>query len=454
MAENAQLKGQLGDPNMARQIRDAFGESLNNAYAALGTLDRKRDSVEFIELSQIALRSAARLSQLFFAVRDYDTCTVILSDLLDRLWLPPMETAATWVNLGQALQATGQWDSAVVIYNKAITLINPPIDGRGDVITPVFGLPAQMYRVYKLIGDSAHARAQYADAQAYYEKFARQRAETKLGLGSWAMLANLYGDENRWQEAVSALQNLKSPTGAVDWRAQSRIADIYALHLRDFDRAYQMYDDLANGLVGKDTIARPALIFKKALALLEQKQYERARNILIDLNRDHRAYYSGNPSPQYVKAKSFDMEGNWERAETEYRFLIDNYATSDQAMNAYLYLGEQLAKRGRNSEAEKWMERADEFFNSIAIRASGSPVEARAMTYRAELLRRANNWPEAATMLLQIFDKFPNNSQGQSALIAAAYINREKLNDPAKADSLKTELRRVLTQPLEPQESN
>ena len=454
LAQDANIKQQLGDERIARQIRDAFGASLTSAYAALDKLDRGRDSIEYIQLSQIALRSASRLSQFFFAIRHYDTCTVVLTDLLNRLWLPPMETAATWVNLGQALQSSGQWDSAVVIYNKAIDLINPPIDAKGDVITPVFNLSVQMYRVYKRIGDSVDARMQYTEAISYYEKFARQRSETKLGMGSWAVLANLYGDENRWPEAIAALQQLKTSTGEVDWRAASRIADIYALQLREFDRAYQMYDDLQMKLTGQDTIARPVLIFKKALALLEQKQYERARNILVDLNRDYRGYFAGNPAPQYVKAKSFDLEGNWGRAETEYRYLIDNYTTSDQAMSTYLYLGEELAKRGRQAEAEKWMGRADEFYNSIATRSAGKLVEARAMTYRAELLHRKGDWTGTSALLLQIFDKFPANSQGHSALIAAAGIYRDKLGDPAKADSLIQVLRRVLTEPPDEQAEN
>ncbi|MBK7140604.1 MAG: tetratricopeptide repeat protein [bacterium] len=444
---DAEIRQQLRDDKVARQIRDAYGASLTTAYAALDQLDQHRDSIEYMQLGQIALRSASRLSQFYYKLRRYDTCTVILNELLGKLTLPSLETAVTWVNLGQALQASGQWDSAITVYGKAIERVSPPIDMQGEIITPVFSLPAQIYQIYSRIGDTVNARQQYVAATDYYGRFARQRTGTKLGTGSWTMLGILYGQEKQWPEAINAYEQLKDSAGQTDWRASTRIGDIYAIQLGQLDRAVQIYDDILARLRGSDTLARPQFIFKKALVYMEKKQYDQARSLLADLNRDYRGFFMSNPAPQFVKAQSYEKEGNWERAETEYRFLIDNYAASDQAMSSYLHVGDEMAKQGRKTEAEKWMGRADQFFSSIAGRTSGSQIEAVAMTYRAELLRRNSDWNGAAGMLLQVFDKFPEETMGQNALITAAEIHREKLNDPAKADSLIESLRRIMTMP-------
>jgi tetratricopeptide (TPR) repeat protein len=449
LVTDAQIKQQVKDDKATREIRDAFGKALSSAYQALEQVDKTRDSVEYLQLSQIALRSASRLSQFFYALRHFDTCSVILNQLLTKLQLPSLETAVTWVNLAQSLQASGKWDSSIAVYGKAVTLVNPPIDTRGEIITPVFGIPSQIYQIYKRIGDSVNARQQYAEAVAYYERFARQRSGTKLGTGAWTMLGILYGEENRWTDAVYAYEQLKDDKGTADWRAATRIGDIYAMHLDQLDRAAQIYDETMAGLTGDDTLARPQFIFKKALVYVELKHYDKARSLLSDLNQNYRGFYLSNPAPQFVKAQSFEREGNWVRAESEYRFLIDNYPASDQAMSTYLHVGEEMAKQGRANEAEKWMGKADEFFSSVASRASGSEVEALAMTYRAELLRRNANWEGAAAMLLKVFDKFPNETIGHNAMITASQIYKEKLGDPAKSDSLIQSLRQSMTAPLD-----
>lgn len=453
MAEDAGIRGTAREPETNRRIRSAFGEAMQYAYTALKTVDQETDSTEYRQLSGIALRSAARLSQYFFAMRQFDTCVVILNNLLSEISLSPVETGAAWVNLGQALQASGRWDSATVVYNRATELVNPPVEANGDVIISVFSLPAHIYRVNERVGDSAAARAQFDEARQYYERFTRQYAGTKLGLGSHAMLASLYTSRKQWPQALAALQQLRDSSGELSWEAQSRMADIYAMQTKEYDRAMNLYSEVLSRLQDRDTLARPALLFKQAIVLAEQKKYEQARQMLTNLSRDYRYYYTQNPAPQYIKAKTFEMEGNWERAETEYRFLIENYAGTEQAMSAYLYLGEQLNQRGRAVEAKQWMERADTYFADIASRYPGSQAEARALTYRAELLRRNEQWPEASEMLLQIFEKFPDTQIGQRAALAAAGITREKLNDPVAADSLVQALKKTMTSTEETTES-
>ena len=72
---------------------------------------------------------------------------------------------------------------------------------------------------------------------------------------------------------------------------------------------------------------------------------------------------------------------------------------------------------------------------------AGSPIEARALTYKAEMLRRRNDWEGAATVLTSIFDKFPESEIGRKAVLVAVGLYREKLGRPDLADSLVTALR-------------
>jgi tetratricopeptide (TPR) repeat protein len=237
------------------------------------------------------------------------------------------------------------------------------------------------------------------------------------------------------------LSQVKDSSGAPALDAQVRIADIYAGELMYSDSALAMYERIGSRLVGQDTALRPILLFKRSLVHVVKKQYDKARQLLSELDRNYHQYFLASPAAQQVKSRSYELDGNWDRAETEYRFLIENYAGSEEAMQAYLYLGEQFAKQGRTTEADRWMQKAEAYYQQTAERSAGTPVEARALTYKAEMLRRKSDWSGAATVLIAIFDKFPDSEIGQKAMVAAVGLYREKLGNPAVADSLVTELR-------------
>jgi len=235
-----------------------------------------------------------------------------------------------------------------------------------------------------------------------------------------AIWASIYADVKDWRACVNELNQMRDSSGRVGLDAQVRIADIYAGELANYDTALNMYSGIASRLIGQDTALRPILLFKRSLVYMEMKRYNETRRLLSELDRSYHNYYAASPGAQQVKARSFELEGNWGRAETEYRFLIENYSGTEEAMQAYLYLGEQFAKHGRTTEAERWMQRADAFYQQAADRSAGTTVEARALSYKAEILRRKGDWSGAADVLTSIFTKFPDTEIGQKAIMMRA----------------------------------
>ncbi len=443
--ENAQIKNDLSNPSVVKALRAKFQDVATYSMAALDSLTPGENTEVQSQIAELAFQSTTRLTQFLFNEGQYDSCVTLLYRMSGKVKLPPLESAVIWVNIGQAHQAKGEWDKAVEVFNKALALTDPPLDQQGEVIYNVFNLPAHMFAIYSQIGDTVQAKASFDRAVGYYRLFADRQPRSKLGIASVANLAALFADNRMWQDAIAQLARLTDSTGQVNWEASVRMGDIYAAELQQYDSAMAFYGRARNRLTGGDTLARPVIQYKEGLLLLQQKKYEEARNQLNRLNQDYPGYYASNPMAQLAKAKSFDDEGNWDRAETEYRFLIDNYVGSDEAMSTYLYLGDQLAKRGRTVEAERWLGRADSYYQQIADRNSGTQIEALAMTYQAELLRRKADWTGSLAKLMQIFNKFPDLDLGQRAALAAAGVARDKLIDPAKADSIISALKRSLT---------
>jgi tetratricopeptide (TPR) repeat protein len=293
-----------------------------------------------------------------------------------------------------------------------------------------------MVSVYDQLGDSLKSAQAFVRAERYYGDLASGRSGTRATVAANAMLARLYIDHGSWQSAVTVLGKLVDSAGTVNRDAKLRIADLRAAHLADYDTALRLYDEVMATLKGRDTMLKPILFFKKSLVQLEMKKYDQARQILVQIQRDYPGYYATDPLPQFTKARSFENEGNWNRAETEYKFLIENYPPSEQTFSTLLYLADQYAAMGRKLEAERLLERASQTFDQAAQQGAGSGIEALALMYKAELFRRQQDWLRSAQMLVTVSDKFPGSDFGRNALLTAVNVYRQKLNAAGTADSL------------------
>ncbi len=441
LLNDARLKNELSNPTVIGQIQTAYNDALDYCLGVLDSVDRVRSAREWEDLSKLSFQAGTRLSQFLFPEQKYDSSLVVLRRMSSKLSLPILESTSLKVNLAEILQASGRWSEAIAAYSEAVDMLNPPVDPSGQIIRSVFDLPAHIYHIQRQTADSPAWNQSLQRAFSYYRSFLGSRPNPNLTLAAHGNLAALYADVGDWRASIAELNQMKDSTGAIGLDAQVRIADVYAGEVPGFDSALAMYERIGTRLIGRDTALRPILLFKRSLVYIEMKKYGEARRLLTELERNYRSYFLASPATQQTKARCYELDGNWDRAETEYRFLIENYTGSEEAMGAYLYLGEQFAKQGRTTEAERWLQKAEAYYQQTAERSVGSPTEARALMYKAEMLRRRSDWPGAAAVLTSIFDKFPDSDIGHKAAMTAVGLYRDKLANPATADSLLTVLR-------------
>ena len=149
------------------------------------------------------------------------------------------------------------------------------------------------------------------------------------------------------------------------------------------------------------------------------------------------SYYMSDPIPQKYLALSYDRQGNWDRAEDEYQWLITNFTNTEEAFEAYLTIADHYNQVGNADLKNTWYRKADDFYAKMQRENAGTPLEASAISYRAEVARRLEQWETAAKRLEELYRRFPNEESGQRGLANAIVLYRDKLNNKAKADSLK-----------------
>ncbi|MBU0983619.1 MAG: tetratricopeptide repeat protein [candidate division Zixibacteria bacterium] len=444
-SQQADIRPDLNDPSVYTDLRAKYRETIEFCYAALDSLSALEYPQEYRELQYLNYQATNRLTQIYYADGDFDSCITELNRFIAGVPVEGAPRISAHLHLGQALQSKGLWDSALAVYDYSVNTFYPPTTGRGELVPPLFNLPLHILSVYLRTNDTVGVRMQFDAAEGYYQDLVRDYPNTETEAAAHTGLSRLYELAGDWNRAISELRMVRDSSTSVDPRSTMRIANIYATKLNRLDSAVMEFDGLLDRLKGRDTLRRPAVLFAKTNVLLDQKKYNEARELLTTLKHKYTKFFDETPAAQYAIARSFELQDNWDRAETEYRFLLEKYPSSEQAMATFVYLTDQYARQGRTLESERMEHRAETELDRIAMNRSGTTDAALALSYKAELYRRREDWPTTVGILVRLFEEFPKTSIGQQAVITASVIQRDKLNNGAAADSLMVELRKALT---------
>lgn len=444
-----QLRPDLADAQTKQAIADSYGEVFDYCLQGLKTVDSTTYPVETREISSLAHQAASRLTQMYYTIDDYDTCVVILNRLLDEVAMYDSDLMITYVNLGQCLQAAGRWDSALVVFDNAVEQFYPPVTGN-KIVGRLFNLPVHVLRVVTRLGDTATFNQRFTWAQQYYQKLLQQYPGTIVTVPSHSNLSQIYQMNADWEESIDHLTMMVDSTGATMTRARMEIGDIYARNLRQLGTALNHYDSLLADLKPADSHYIPLIKLKKASVRMDQGRYAQARELLLDVRDNHRMHFVSSPLAQYTLARSFELEGNFNRALAEYKVLLEKYRDSDEALSTYLYLAKQFEQQDRLDEAARWYQDAERVYDELIARGSGTIDEARGMLFKSDLAGQQGRWEETAQTLTRVFDKFPKQAIGQRAMVNAIRVHQQKLNNPQVADSLREVLRQSLARAERP----
>jgi tetratricopeptide (TPR) repeat protein len=441
---DTRLKKQYADPNIRQEVLTQFAAVVDFCYAGLDSLDAKTFPVESREIQFLTFQASTRLSQLYYADRKYDSCIVILNRLIRSIPLQSTHKLNSYLNLGQALHAGGQWDSAVVIYNTLLANVYPPVDNRGQIFFKLLNLPYHIYQVV-LTAEGSEGAKEYGDrAIAYYEDLIEKQPGSPLEAACHTNLALVYNSRGEWQQEVDQLSQIRDTSTENQIALDLKIADLYAGKMNRLQTAMTRYEGILGRLSEDDTTFYPATLFRISQIRLEQKDYEQARQTLIRIKRDYPGFFNTSPASQLMMARSFEQEGNVSRAEVEYNLLVEKYRSSDEALATFLYLADYYEENGRETEAQRWYDQAEQTYDQLAARAAGTALEAKALIFKADLYRQKKQWQSSADVLISVFEKFPNTSAGQKAALSAISMYDKRLNNKSIADSLRALLKSSL----------
>jgi tetratricopeptide (TPR) repeat protein len=440
--ETALIKPELVDETTKKNIKDAYYKATGYCWKNMDSLPIQKFPDERRDLESIAFLATNRLTQIYLTESKYDSVILIIRQLHNFTNLEGKPLLSSQLSLARALQARGDWSNAMNIYRALIDSFYPPVDNNNEIIFRVINLPLEIVRIYNLLGDEKEVALESQSAETYYKQLMKEWPNSTIETASRSNLARLYYSLKKWDKSIENLKMVKDSTGEINIDASLMIAGITATDKNDYNAAIKMYDELIGRV--EDSTMLPVIMMRKGIVQYEKKNYNNCRKVMSQIKNEYSVFYHNNPLPQKYTALCYEQLGNWGRAENEFRWLIDNYAATEAAFDAYLKIADHY-KNEKNKDLTKiWYQRAENFYAKMARQYSGTSIEASSISYLAEISKRRGKWDKTAKYLESIFNSFPKSNIGQRSLTNAAAIYREKLNNSIKADSLISRLKMEL----------
>jgi len=440
--ETALIKPELVDEITRKSIKDAYYKVTGYCWENMDSLPVQKFPDERRDLESIAFLATNRLTQIYFTEGKYDSVILIIRQLHNFTNLEEKPLLSSKLSLARALQAKGDWNNAMNIYRTLIDSFYPPVDNNNEIIFRVINLPLEIIRIFNLLGDEEEVALESQSAETYYKQLIKEWPNSTIETASRSNLARLYFKLKEWDKSIENLKMIKNSTGEINIDAALMIAGITATGKNDYDAATKIYDELLSRV--EDSTLLPVIMMRKGIVQYEKGDYDNCRTVMSRINDDHPVFYHNNPLPQKYTALCFEQLGDWSRAENEFRWLIDNYPTTEAAFDAHLNIADHYKNEKNDDLTQTWYQRAENFYGKMAKQYSGTSIEASSISYLAEISKRRGNWNKTAKYLESVFNSFPKSNIGQKSLANAATIYREKLNNSKKADSLISRLKTEL----------
>lgn len=136
---------------------------------------------------------------------------------------------------------------------------------------------------------------------------------------------------------------------------------------------------------------------------------------------------------QRLKARSFELEQNYDRARQEYLALINEFPATPQGLETLVELPDFFRRIGQPEMASDWTQRCEERLRGLARDYANRQIGLQASSYLGTFLLRNGRVDEAIAQYDELRRQYPRSSQATDALIRIAMIYRNDKKDPSKA---------------------
>jgi tetratricopeptide (TPR) repeat protein len=442
--ERADLLGKAGQEADLPALRSAFASVLD-LYRQTASPSGASDGDTLVHL--IGAQSYLHMADICVAdsqFREAANCydTVAASDRFGKHFrhMALLGLGRTSERLGDYLAATGH-------YQRLLESFYPPV-GDGGVNRDVLSLPRRIVDIGRRYAADSVAGWE-SRAAAYYDSLAIAYPHTEVGIAALGELGTLYADKRQWPDVIATLNRATDTAGTIMPPYWIDIGEITIARLGDTARGLDIFARVAESFA--DSPFRADADLKRAQIYMRRGQYAAARDLLAALKEKFKNRAGVVLAAQMYFALALEAEGNWDRAKSEYVYVITTFPQSLEAVQAALAIAHHFQRTGETAQVGEWYNRADELARDLA-RPDKFPaaLAGGAMDMRVTVAAEQKRWSDAAERLNDIVNAFTDRSSaGANALFRLGLMELRERADTAAAAAAWQRLMRA--QPRHPQ---
>ncbi len=337
------------------------------------------------------------------------------------------------------LLSEGDYETAIDAY-RDLSADLPARNQDGGANVPVQDAPIRAADLLRQLGRVEEANAELDRAETYYRAILDEDDTDQAAALAWIELATVSARRGEYDSAALALERAREAPGA--GLLEPRILFILGVtHQRgrgDLEAAAHTFEQLLASFP-EDPIVAEALIHYGA-CLADLGRSDEAVAALDRVAGEFPRDVAHVASAEILAARVLTQAGRWPDALTRYRKLQASHPTTPQAIGVPFEVADHYRTIGETAAAERVLERALGRFGEISEENRNSPSARMADEGKVRALKGLGRWDDAAELLLRLPEVYPNDRRNAMAMLEAARIFGERLNNPQRAASILEEL--------------
>ena len=414
------------------ELIKAFMSVVNTYELHYGSVSEK-DSITSNESKAAYLcgKSLLGITRLYQLKGDEEKTIELLDGFCDRFPHNQEQKALALLQLGRIEEKRGDVSKAESVYLQLLDEYFPPCDREFHPTTDVLELPVKLAKLFRDQGDTNKSEYFLDYAEEYYRRIIEKYRYSPLGITTARFLADTYVLRNKPAEAVSVLEAVTDSTGKTYGTAQLLIADIYISNLGDTAEARRRYEMIVDSEA--DTVLHPKAYMQLAKLQFMEDNFIECRKYISIIKTKFERYPLLLSQSQQLFARTFEMEGDFNRAFSEYKWLLTNFPESKEAIETYRHLPGYLKQNEQYELAEKWYQKAADFLSETRDGQKGTILGLTAQSNLINVLVDIEQWDKAVSELQRLQSDYPRSIGGFQSYLKAGNICRDMLKDTTRA---------------------
>lgn len=431
--QNIQVNPLSAGSSDYRQARESFRHILvKYQVASLRTEDHRPEKLRG-ELLALTGTSQMNIADLFFQEGQFDSAIVEYQGVVRDYAAEQVFSSRAQYYIGLSYQKIGKWGDAVsafdVLLHKYLPFTGTPDQPNANILR----VPVYIAQVYQEQGEKGEANRYFQKAREYLLGVVQEWPNTLSAQFAQHQIVSSYLSQERWREAITALEPLVVAHGdsTEPPEASFTMAGLYQEKLHNPAQAMEIYTDMLEKYPNARKLSRVHLAMGKIH--LQRGALAMSREEFKGVVSDFPEQATIGAHAQYYLALTYEMEGEWDKGLNEFRWIMDNYPNSPEALQVPHHIMEHYIKFSNRELATSAYSQALRDYDRFIAKNPDSPQAAYGQWYIAQCHEMMEKWEDAIAALEVLVENYPQSPQVMLSLLRIGEMYETHLGQPDEA---------------------